>query len=191
MSTIKEFSDFIDSWDWNPVSIDKNHALLLYGVLTSLKPQTVLEIGIGAGFTSQTILHALKYNGTGNLTCVDNWYDWKGKEPEHAKQLRNMGAEIIAPVSEEEFVKHHKTTYDVVFVDGDHNNGGKWAEKTYDLVKPGGTLFAHDVLMESYPTLTRFQELAEERGYMNITFDKKSKSTEWCHRGLIMVVKNK
>lgn len=54
------------------VAVDVNHTILLFGLLISAKPKTVLGVGIGSGLVTRTILSALRYNGVGSLTSVDN-----------------------------------------------------------------------------------------------------------------------
>ena len=186
---MNDFMQFWDSFEWKPVAVDKCHAILLYGIITSIKPDNVLEIGIGSGFITKTILHALNYNGKGHLKSVDNWYDWRGKEPKHVQELRDMGCNIVAPIEEEVFVKSEKKTYDIIMVDGNHNEGGNWAEDTYRLLNDGGMLFAHDVDQERYPTLKRYIEIAKERKYNFSVFNKNSLNNEECDRGLLMVKK--
>ena len=51
-------------------SIDACHATLLLGVLLSAKPQNLLEIGIGPGLATRTMLSAIEYNRIGKLTCL-------------------------------------------------------------------------------------------------------------------------
>ena len=199
------FYSFLSSFDWSTVAIDKCHAQMLYGFITSTKPESVLEMGIGSGFITKTILHGLSYNKKGRLTSIDSWYDWYNKkgrivgdwddwkenEPEHIQELRDMGCNVIAPIFEEVFVKMAaEYTYDIVVADGDHRHGGLWAEQVYDLVSDNGALFAHDVCMEDYPTLRRFVEIAKERGYFYHIFNKNSLPNEACNRGFLMVIKN-
>jgi hypothetical protein len=91
----------------HPVSVDLAHNALLLGAVASLKPDEVLELGLGAGYTSGAILQALTWNRKGRLTIVDNWYDWQGWEPPHAQPLREAGVRIVI-CDEESFVKRCK-----------------------------------------------------------------------------------
>jgi predicted O-methyltransferase YrrM len=188
---MKEYFEFLENFVWATVAVDKSHAMLLYGMITSHKPDTILELGIGSGFITKTILYAIKYNGKGNLTSVDNWNDWSGKEPNHIQELRNMGVNIIAPIDEEIFIRENKNKYDVIIVDGNHRHGGEWADKVLEMLNPNGFLFAHDVEHPNYPTLKNYQILANKFGYSNYTFSKSSRDDEYCWRGWIMINKNK
>lgn len=63
---------FTDIWEihkeWkyeNPVT--------LYGLIRSMKPETVIEIGAYRGFSASWMAQALKENGKGHLYCIDNF----------------------------------------------------------------------------------------------------------------------
>lgn len=51
--------------------IDKDTAILLYSIVRILKPQTVVETGIGPGMSSAIILKALFDNNQGKLYSID------------------------------------------------------------------------------------------------------------------------
>lgn len=46
-------------------------AATTYALIKILKPETVVETGVGAGVSSWTILHAMEENGTGSLVSID------------------------------------------------------------------------------------------------------------------------
>ena len=69
------------------VAIDDPHAVLIFGLAVSHKPERVLEVGVGSGFLTQTLLNAVQYNQRGTLTCVDNWFDTGGEEPGFFEEL--------------------------------------------------------------------------------------------------------
>lgn len=189
MNSIQKYFNTINIFEWSPVAIDKCHSMLLFGALVSYKPEKVLEIGIGSGFATRALLSGIEYNQKGSLTCVDSWHDWNGEEPAHIEELRNQGATIVKS-KEETFVKNCKPgEYDFIVADGDHRNSHLWAEDTYKLAKVNGLLFFHDVSMSRYPGLKRFIEIAEEKGYSYILFDKSTLESEMCERGWLMVRK--
>lgn len=47
--------------------------IILYGLIRSLKPQTVVEVGTYRGFSASWMAQALKENGSGHLYCIDNF----------------------------------------------------------------------------------------------------------------------
>lgn len=189
MGILSEYGNYIENFEWSPVAVDKAHAMLLFGVVASHKPKKVLEIGIGSGFITNTILKALEYNKQGNLTCVDSWNDWNGIEPNHIDSLRKRGAKIIKSLEQKFVESEEKEKYDIIIADGDHRRSHLWAEKTYELAKSNGILFFHDVTMNAYPKLKRFIEIADEKNYTNLLFNQSSLPEEMCERGWLLVRK--
>lgn len=51
--------------------LEESSSLLLYGITRLLKPQTVLEAGVGNGHSTFLLLKALEVNGKGHLHSVD------------------------------------------------------------------------------------------------------------------------
>src|SRR5262245_1770788 len=72
----------------NPIAIDRAHNIFVIGAVLSKKPRNVLELGIGTGYLTMSLVHALRYNQMGQLTSVDNWFDTHGLEPKLADELR-------------------------------------------------------------------------------------------------------
>lgn len=171
---------------WTPVSIDKCHASLIYGTAVSLKPTTILELGIGAGFITKMLLSAIEYNRIGSLTSVDNWHDWNGNEPGHIAELRKRGCNVVV-AEERNFVISCRAKYDLIVVDGNHRQGGEWADKVIKMLSSGGILFAHDVDMEQYAGLKRYEVLAKQLGLTYLKFNRNSLDDEMCNRGLAMI----
>ena len=68
-----EFSSRIDSGDsafeWCNSQFPPADALAYYGILKILKPNRIIEIG--AGFSTQVAIEAVKSNGYGQITCVE------------------------------------------------------------------------------------------------------------------------
>ncbi|MEM3572583.1 MAG: class I SAM-dependent methyltransferase [Candidatus Micrarchaeaceae archaeon] len=52
-------------------AIDESSGLVVYSLIRSLKPDTVLETGVANGFSTRLILNALNRNGKGRLTSVE------------------------------------------------------------------------------------------------------------------------
>ena len=179
--------DVITNHEWSQVSIDKCHAAVIYGVAVALKPQKVLEVGIGEAFVTKVLLAALEYNTVGHLTSVDNWNDWSGEEPEHIAELRRQGCNVVVS-DERKFAETCTEKFDLIMVDGNHRKGGKWADKFIDMLNPRGILFAHDLDLPRYAGLQRYREIAKERQLPHYTFGRSSRPEELCHRGLIMII---
>lgn len=170
-------------------SVDLCHGIFLLGALTSAKPKNILELGIGPAFASEILCAGIKYNGYGNLTCVDNLHDLGGNLP-HQKlhYLRENGVNIVAPIDEKDFVFQAKEEeYDFLVSDADHARAHQWAERVFDIMKPNSFMFFHDICENK--NLLRYKEIADEKGYYNHIFNLSSRSDENCHRGWLFIIK--
>ena len=197
MQNLKNYVDYI--CQPNPyrrkAAPDICHNLLLFGMITSQKPEKVLELGVGTSFTSNTILHALKYNNFGELTCVDNMGDWNGFEgnvtPTIIENIKKQGAKFVLS-NEREFVENCKTNeFDLVVSDADHNCAHLWKEELFRLTKPNGILFFHDVTNKGFK-LHEYIDYVKERNIPHFVFDKNSRPDEHCmENGWLMVINKK
>lgn len=190
-SIITELEEVLKSrGDRSGASVDLCHGVFLLGAILSAKPQNVLELGIGPAFASEILCAGIKYNGTGQLTCVDNFLDLGGNLPkEKVDYLQSNGVKIVAPVDEKDFIISCKDdTYDFLVSDADHCGQHDWAQKVFDIMKDGSIMFFHDV--NDFPALRVYERLAQQHGYFIHTFDKSSRSDERCHRGWQMIIKS-
>ncbi len=101
-------------------AVDLAHGVLLAGTLLSYKPMNILELGVGTGYCTFVAIHCIEYNKIGKLTCVDNWWDYSGREPNWAETLKNEGVSVIAS-NEKNFLSHCRDyQYDFLISDADH-----------------------------------------------------------------------
>ncbi len=188
MDNIEKFYKYISSYKCGHREIDLAHNCLVFGAVLSSKPTRALELGIGEGYATRAIMYALKYNQKGRLTSVDNWHDWKGREPSHIDGLRRLGVRVCAPVDEGDFVRSQPdNSYDFLMSDGSHKHAGEWAEDVFRIMKPGSVMFFHDVNSDR-PSLKRYLELSKEMGLFHFMFSENSLESEKCGRGLFMVI---
>lgn len=166
------------------VCMDECHYELIQGMAQALKPQRVLEIGIGSGICSRRLLRALAANNFGELISVDNWHDWGGQRPEW---IRPSAHWTIAEQSEEHFIKTCQDRFGLIVSDGDHHRADQWARETLDLLEPGGVAFFHDVANADFPNLMKIHVAALESGYSCRLFNRSTLPSERCYRGLLMV----
>ena len=146
MEDLRSYFDHILNFDNSSlVAVDRCHNLFLIGALLSKKPERVIELGIGTGYITSSLIYALRYNRKGSLTCVDNWSEWGGNEPDGIDAYRSAGVEIVAPMAEEEFVKNCPSdSYDVLISDADPFLSGLWVDEHLRITKHNGFMFFHN-----------------------------------------------
>jgi hypothetical protein len=72
------------------IKIDRAHADPLFGLVRSMKPSKLLELGYGGGRScTATLSAAANSENYPEYTLVDNWLDFSYKEPEEINSLRN------------------------------------------------------------------------------------------------------
>lgn len=177
----------LSNFSYGYQAIDKAHLYLIQGLLASSKPKRILELGVGTGNVSQIVLQANIYNDIqAELTCVDNWQDWKGEVPKIAVELIKLGAKIVTQ-AEKQFVEENASEkYDFIISDGAHGGSHQWCGTLYDMLNPKGILVAHDVTNKNFPNLRKYITEAESRGYANLVFETSSRNDERCERGLLV-----
>ena len=194
MEDLRSYFDHILNFDNSSlVAVDRCHNLFLIGALLSKKPKRVIELGIGTGFITLSLIYALRYNRKGTLTCVDNWSEWGGTEPDGIDAYRSAGVEIVAPMSEEEFVKNCPSdSYDVLISDADPFLSGLWVSEHLRITKHNGFMFFHNTnRKEEYPHLQLIAERIKELGLFYYHFTESSRADEHCGRGWLFVINRK
>lgn len=176
----------------NPVALDRAHNMLVTGMVLSKKPKAVVELGVGSGYLSASLAYAIRYNGVGQLTSVDNWYDTQGQEPPITKQLRNLGVNVVCS-GEEEFVRSAPTdAYDMLISDADHYHSPEWLDQHLRIVKHNGLLFFHDTNQpNAFPALATMEGKVSALGLPYYHFTENSRPDEHCDRGWLFVINRK
>jgi len=194
MDALRQYFSFLESFDdRGGVAIDRSHALFLFGALVSRKPHNVLELGIGSGYVSWALLYGIRYNGRGALTSVDNWLDWKGTEPPVAEALRREGVRVVAPLSEEEFVKSSPSDlYDFLVSDADHRRSGSWIDEHLRITTHDAFLFFHDTNHEDrFRGLKAIEARIRDLRLPHFHFTESSRPDEHCERGWLFAINRK
>ncbi len=184
------------------VAVDHCHLDLVHGLIRSRKPTNVLEIGVGSGRTTTTIINACNQNKQEYaLTLVDNWLDWGGMYPESIREFTKAVPQVkVVQSSERDFIFDgtHGQRYDFIFSDGDHWNTDKWFEYVYNRVlADNGVLIYHDVSLPgrmpagelSFPNLSNILMACKHLGISHMHFDQCSEPGERCYRGLLVIFK--
>ncbi len=194
MENLHQYFDHILTFDHNSSSpIDRCHNLFLIGAVLSKKPDSVLELGIGTGYVTLSLIHALKYNGSGNLTCIDNWFDWGGHEPEGIGAIRAAGVNVVAPISEEEFVKQCPSdSYDFLISDADAFLSGLWIDEHIRITTDKGFMFFRNTnRSDDLPNLSLIETRLKKLGLFYYHFTEQSRSDENCNSGWLFAVNDK
>jgi predicted O-methyltransferase YrrM len=193
MHDLTSYFDLLSTFNnQNAVAIDLAHNVFLVGAVLARKPDRVLELGVGSGYVTRSLLHALRYNRKGKLTSVDNWFDWDGAEPPFVAGLRAAGANIVVS-GEEEFVRRaFDNAYDFLVSDADHFRSGTWFDQHLRIVEAGGFLFFHDTNQpRTFPSLASIEGEVRERGLPHFHFKESSRPDERCQRGWLFVINQK
>ncbi len=193
MYNLVSYINILEGADSQDSAMDICHYLQIIGSLVAKKPHHVLEVGIGTAMLTVGLVSALKFNQRGTLTCVDNWNDWHGVEPPEINVLREAGVAVIAPISEQEFVKQCPADcYDFVVSDGDHKNSWSWIDEYFRITKPDGFLYFHDTNnTKKFPALAGIESRVKELGLPYFHFTENSRNDEKCERGLLFVINKK
>jgi len=177
------------------VKVDIAHAELVGALVKSLKPENILEFGIGGGRTTDEIISAINYNKNNpRYTLVDNWLDFGFKIPKEVLDKYSGKINIIS-ANERDFVFSTQDKFDFIFSDADHNSTDQWFEYVYDnLLNDQGVLIYHDInifpeLNQEFPNLVSILEKAKTRNLKYRLFNKSSLAEERCYRGLLVIFK--
>lgn len=173
------------------VAIDLAHNVVLLGALLSKKPENILEVGVGSGYATKTLISGIKYNKVGELTCVDNFHDWGGDEQPFAKELREEGITFIES-SEERFVTMcDDNTYDFILSDADHRLCGLLINEYLRIAKHNAFIFIHDTKLAGHNNMALIHDRLEELNMPNYTFCKATRRDEDCDVGFTFIINKK
>ncbi len=194
------------------IMMDACHMDLICGLVASLKPSRVLELGVGSGVLTRRILQTLTNYGLNDsqLTCVDNFSDFGGKCPAHLGGFPGFDSRVcdfpgfdsrvsLCVMGELEFLMALRRVFgfessplqvfDLIVSDADHNNTHLWMDKTLEILNPGGILIYHDVLNSDFPNLRSLITQAGDKGLSHFVFSRNSVPSERCDRGLLVIRK--
>ncbi len=132
------------------ISISSGQGKLLYLLSKMSKPQTILEIGTLAGFSTIWFARSLPENG--KIVTLE-------LDPHHAavarKNLEGAGvahkAEIRvgnALVSMDKMISEQKEKFDLIFIDADKPPYAEYFLKSLELSHPGTVIIADNVVRE-------------------------------------------
>jgi predicted O-methyltransferase YrrM len=165
------------------VSIDTAHSALIMGLVLSLKPARVLELGLGSGITGELIVRCLEYNGIGAYTLVEGFVDSGGSRTTDPTWLRTTD-EIVASMESDYVSKSESGQFDFILSDADHLHAHLHVANTIRICRPGGIVVWHDTANSSFPSLAEIPSRARNLGCHVVQFNRESRADERTGRGL-------
>jgi spermidine synthase len=172
---------------FNPeVMMDEAHYRLIEGYAYALKPDFILELGMGSAELTNRLLKIIDYNARGELDVVDNWYDWRGIRPDHVPEHKQL---TIHEMDEKEFVTGMIGRWDLIISDGDHYHTHEYVDRLLNSLTHTGVAFFHDVLNSDFVNLWEIvmYVMRNNRKFSYKIFDTTSRDNERCERGLLLV----
>lgn len=141
MSVVEELKK-VDGKDRE--AVEASIGEFLYNEIKERKPNVVVEIGTGNGYSGTWIAQALKENEGGIFTTIDNVnrnIEWLSRFDE-TPRINTVCGEYA------DFVRSIPEPIDMLFLDGDHqiNNIVKDIELAYPYLSEGAMVYVHDTL---------------------------------------------
>ena len=141
---------------------------LLYGLVRTTQPDTILEIGSWYGYSALYMAEACKDNKIGRLYAVDDWSLSKDSRPAieealHFAQLTHLVTLINGDSLQIEWPK----VIDFAFLDGNHSYEYVKAETERAISREAKTIVLHD--STSWEGIARYvAELRSENGIVRL-----------------------
>jgi predicted O-methyltransferase YrrM len=192
MQNLQRYFELLPRFVGDERAIDVAHNLFLVGALVARKPRRVLEVGMGTGFVTASLVYGIAYNGVGELTCVDNWMDWGGQEPDWVQQVREAGVRVAAPMDERAFLGSVVAdAFDLVVSDADHLHSHAWVDEYFRITAHDGFIFFHDTNSPVFRNLHTIVERVRALGLPHFHFTDSTRADERCNRGWLFVINKK
>lgn len=192
MQSLKSYFELLAPTIGEVRTLDVPHNLFLIGSLLSRKPRNILEMGMGTGYLTWSIIQAIQYNGVGQLTSVDNWCDWGGAEPLGIDRIKAAGVNVVAPIDEREFLRTcPDNAYDFVISDADHRRSHQWTDEYLRITSHDGFLYFHDTNSPMFRNLYAIVETIQKLNLPHYHFTQNTRPDERCDRGFLFVINKK
>lgn len=139
-------------------NISFKEAVLLFNVITEIKPERSAEIGFAQGISTLAILEAIKKNGKGKHSVIDpyqNEYENSGKEMVARAGLDSL-YEFYSDFPENVFPR--LKNIDFVFIDASHLFGLSVLDFIFSdrALKIGGVIGFHDLDIKAISKLLKY-----------------------------------
>ncbi len=127
-----------------PIMLDDSMSLL-QTVVAAAKPKKILEIGTAIGYSG---LKMLEMAPDAHLTTVDKDADRLDVARECFEKAGVTSRVTVWEGDSDEIVRYASGSFDFVMLDGPKGQYARYFPYLAELIKPGGVLFADDVLFK-------------------------------------------
>lgn len=128
----------------------------IFDQVSKLKPKVAVEIGCLFGLSSAVIAEAM--DGSGKLTCIDNFaVQGSDTRPFFVSKVMPKYSITLMEMDSTKAAHEFFDAIDFLFVDGDHQDDGIQRDLKHWLPKmiPGGLVAFHDYFNEDFPSIRR------------------------------------
>jgi predicted O-methyltransferase YrrM len=144
------------------ISFDNSRALSAF--VRDRHPQLVVEIGMGFGVSTLSILEGLSASGAGRLISIDPYIGWQSGRAVALHQVKRSGLEQLHEHMDEcshtalPRLLDQARNPDIVYIDGWHNFDYAFTDFFYadKLLRPGGVVVFNDAGWRSVFKVIRF-----------------------------------
>ena len=146
MSTIDEFG-FLERYPVNELvlgPIQRSEAIAIYGLLRTIRPRRVIEIGFGEGDSTEALLAGIRGFPGATVTSYDIRVSWA-----HASSLKKKYSNLEVIQADQTTLQLGPDQVDFLFLDASHDfdlNKIFW-NNNVDILGPGAYVVIHDTGM--------------------------------------------
>ena len=191
MEHLKHYFDYLAAFDTEEIrSVDRCHNIFLIGSVLSKKPRNILELGIGTGSLTVSMIYALRYNGVGKLTCVDDWSAWGGQEPAGIDEIRDGGVKMVAPKGGSDYLREcPDASFDMVVADAIHLNSKGVLDQLERVCADNAFVFVRNSNLSGVPSENGgIEGWLKARGNPLYHFTESTRSDEHCEDGWLFSI---
>ena len=194
MEHLKHYFDYLAAFEKAETrSVDRCHNIFLVGSVLSKKPRSILELGIGTGSLTVSMIYALRYNGVGELTCVDDWSAWGGQEPAGVDEIRDGGVKMVAPICVSDYLRQCRdAAFDMVVADAIHLSSKDVLDQLERVCTDNAFMFVRNsnrsVMLNENGGIEGW---LKARGNLLYHFTESTRADEHCEDGWLFSIFNK
>jgi predicted O-methyltransferase YrrM len=131
-----EWREKLDASKWKSSYEQNNYDSLFYGLIRSLKPKIIVELGTKNGFSAYHMSRALKDNGIGQIHCYDLWEKYPYHSCTLAEAKENLKEFVDAGIAKLELKDAVEVQKDYDFIDVLHVDLSNKGEILEEVIPP-------------------------------------------------------